>query len=106
MKNCKTSARRSVVTPSPCEKNYFLQNKPPAVSCHTEPMRKKLLFAKQTSVTVSPVRGARFTLEDEETVVMFASQAALVIANARRYRGRAASQGRRGGCSSRLPPSA
>ena len=30
--------------------------------------------------------GQEFTLEDEETVVMFASQAALVIANARRYR--------------------
>ena len=27
-----------------------------------------------------------FTCEDEETLVMFASQAALVIANARRYR--------------------
>ena len=30
--------------------------------------------------------GAEFTLEDEETLVMFASQAALVIANARRHR--------------------
>ena len=31
-------------------------------------------------------RGQGFTREDEETLVMFASQAALVIANARRYR--------------------
>ena len=31
-------------------------------------------------------RGAEFTQEDEETLVMFASQAAMVIANARRYR--------------------
>ena len=31
--------------------------------------------------------GGEFTLEDEETLVMFASQAALVITNARRYRG-------------------
>ena len=30
--------------------------------------------------------GPEFTAEDEETLVMFASQAALVIANARRYR--------------------
>ena len=30
--------------------------------------------------------GREFSLEDEETLVMFASQAALVIANARRYR--------------------
>ena len=30
--------------------------------------------------------GAEFTLEDEETIVMFASQAALAITNARRYR--------------------
>ena len=30
--------------------------------------------------------GRAFTVEDEETLVMFASQAALVIANARRYR--------------------
>ena len=30
--------------------------------------------------------GREFTLEDEETLVMFAAQAALVIANARRYR--------------------
>ena len=30
--------------------------------------------------------GSEFTREDEETLVMFASQAALVIANARRYR--------------------
>ena len=30
--------------------------------------------------------GAEFTHEDEETLVMFASQAAMVIANARRYR--------------------
>ena len=30
--------------------------------------------------------GRKFTLEDEETLMMFASQAALVIANARRYR--------------------
>ena len=30
--------------------------------------------------------GQKFTREDEETLVMFASQAALVIANARRYR--------------------
>ncbi len=30
--------------------------------------------------------GGEFTMEDEETLVMFASQAALVIANARRYR--------------------
>ena len=30
--------------------------------------------------------GREFTAEDEETLVMFASQAALVIANARRYR--------------------
>ena len=30
--------------------------------------------------------GRKFTREDEETLVMFASQAALVIANARRYR--------------------
>ena len=30
--------------------------------------------------------GGEFTPEDEETLVMFASQAALVIANARRYR--------------------
>ena len=30
--------------------------------------------------------GCAFTQEDEETLVMFASQAALVIANARRYR--------------------
>ena len=30
--------------------------------------------------------GREFTQEDEETLVMFASQAALVIANARRYR--------------------
>ena len=32
------------------------------------------------------VSGPEFTAEDEETLVMFASQAALVIANARRYR--------------------
>ena len=31
-------------------------------------------------------RGEEFTLEDEETLQMFASQAAMVIANARRYR--------------------
>ena len=31
-------------------------------------------------------RGGEFTLEDEQTLVMFASQAAAVIANARRYR--------------------
>ena len=30
--------------------------------------------------------GAEFTLEDEETLVLFASQAAMVIGNARRYR--------------------
>ena len=30
--------------------------------------------------------GRKFTAEDEETLVMFASQAALVIANVRRYR--------------------
>ena len=30
--------------------------------------------------------GGEFSQEDEETLVMFASQAALVIANARRYR--------------------
>ena len=30
--------------------------------------------------------GEEFTLEDEETLVMFASQAALVVSNARRYR--------------------
>ncbi len=30
--------------------------------------------------------GSEFTLEDEETLVLFASQAAMVIANARRYR--------------------
>ena len=55
-----------------------------------------------TSLLVAPIRnrgvgvgtiyltrvgeGQEFTQEDEETVVMFASQAALVIANARRYR--------------------
>ena len=53
-----------------------------------------------TSVIVAPIRhggvaegaiyvageeGREFTREDEETLVMFASQAALVIANARRY---------------------
>ena len=38
-----------------------------------------------------------FTAEDEETLVMFASQAALVIANARRHRGGAAGQVRPGG---------
>ena len=32
------------------------------------------------------VNGPEFTAEDEETLVMFASQAALVIANAKRYR--------------------
>ena len=31
-------------------------------------------------------KDVEFTPEDEETLVMFASQAALVIANARRYR--------------------
>ena len=49
MKNCEIGARLPAVTPSPCEKNYFLQNKLPAVSRHTEPVRKKLLFAKQTA---------------------------------------------------------
>ena len=37
--------------------------------------------------------GLAFTTEDEETLVMFASQAALVIANARRYRDEQAGQG-------------
>ena len=39
MKNCKTNRRRSVIEPSPCGKNYFLQNKPSAASRHAEPMR-------------------------------------------------------------------
>ena len=41
--------------------------------------------------------GQEFTPEDEETLVMFACQAALVIANARRHRRGAARQGRSGG---------
>ena len=41
-------------------------------------------------------KDVEFTPEDEETLVMFASQAALVIANVRRHRGRAAGQGRPG----------
>ncbi len=56
MNKCKTSARRSVVTPSPRGKNYFLQNKLPAASDHNERVRKKLLFAKQRSVTISPAK--------------------------------------------------
>ena len=60
------------------------------------------LFSGPFSFLASPVRyhgeevghiflvnkesGQEFTLADEETLVMFASQAALVIANARRYR--------------------
>ena len=35
---------------------------------------------------LSEKEGGEFTPEDEETLVMFASQAALVISNARRYR--------------------
>ena len=31
-------------------KTYFLQNKPAAASCHTDPVRKKPLFAKQMAV--------------------------------------------------------
>ena len=49
MKNCKTNRRPPTVKPSPCGKNYFLQNKLPAVSRQAEPLRKKLLFAKQTA---------------------------------------------------------
>ena len=41
-------------------------------------------------------REEEFTPEDEETLVMFASQAALVIANARRYREEQRGQGRPG----------
>ena len=41
-------------------------------------------------------RGDEFTQEDEETLQMFASQAAMVMANARRYRRRAAGQERPG----------
>jgi hypothetical protein len=44
---CKTKPRRPALTPSPCGKNYFLQNKLPAVSGHVELVPKKLLFAKQ-----------------------------------------------------------
>ena len=49
MNNCKTNRRPPVVTPSPYRKNYFLQNKLPAASGHSESVRKKLLFAKQTA---------------------------------------------------------
>ena len=38
------------------------------------------------SIYVAKGAGSAFTREDEDTLVMFASQAALVIANARRYR--------------------
>ena len=62
LKNCKTSARRSVVTPSPCGKNYFLQNKLPAASGHNERVRKKVLFAKQRSITISPAKCYMHTL--------------------------------------------
>ena len=41
-------------------------------------------------------REEEFTPEDEETLVMFASQAALVIANARRHREEQRAQGRPG----------
>ena len=71
MKNCKKKRRRSVVKPSPCEKNYlfakqtaggqwssqarakkttFLQNKLPAASGQAEPVRKNYFFAKQNLV--------------------------------------------------------
>ena len=36
------------VTPRPCEKDYLLQNQLSAVSRHTEPVRNKQLFSKQT----------------------------------------------------------
>ena len=49
MKNCKTNCRLPAVKPSPCGKNYFLQNKPPAASRQAEPVCKRLLFAKQTA---------------------------------------------------------
>ena len=46
---CKTNCRLPAVKPSPCGKDYFLQNKLPAASRQAEPVRKRLLFAKQTA---------------------------------------------------------
>ena len=53
---CKTNRRRPALTSSSCRKNYFLQNKTPAVSRHAEPTREKLLFAKHRSVTTNPAK--------------------------------------------------
>ena len=47
--------------------------------------------------------GEAFSRQDEETLVLFASQAGMVIANARKYRGRAAGPGRPGDPDRHLP---
>ena len=61
-------------------------NPPVAVaSLLVAPIRNKGVRLGSIYVTKGDV-GDQFTREDEDTLVMFASQAALVIANARRYR--------------------
>ena len=57
---------------------------PPVSSLLTAPMRHRGARLGNIQVAKSG-RGEEFTQEDEETLVMFASQASLVIANARRH---------------------
>ncbi len=50
MKTCKTSARRPVITPRPCGKNCFLQNKLPVPTVKSSPRRKNYFLQNKLPV--------------------------------------------------------